>query len=121
MSTGKTLFAITCNKTGNLSEFLIGRPGRFHYHIRFEYPHPSEVKEYLEDNVRAEFHKEVNAVVCHSMIEPLSFDSLRAIAFELNQGESFQGMKDDLNLPNNKKWCDFFIFICNVGLWSFRS
>ncbi len=27
------------------------------------------------------------------MIGPLSFDSLRAIAFELNQGESFQGMK----------------------------
>lgn len=98
MSSGKKLFAITCNSTKNLSDFLIGRPGRFHYHIRFQYPHPSSVKEYLEDTVKEEYKKEIDTVVCHSMTSPLSFDALRAIAFELNMGESFQEAMEDLNI-----------------------
>lgn len=29
---GKKLFIITCNKLTNLSDYLVNRPGRFHYH-----------------------------------------------------------------------------------------
>ena len=36
-SRGKKLFIITCNKIELLNDFLINRPGRFHYHFRFEY------------------------------------------------------------------------------------
>ena len=34
-SGGKKLFVITCNDVYRLNEFLINRPGRFHYHFRF--------------------------------------------------------------------------------------
>jgi len=101
MSSGKKLFAITCNNLRNLSEFLVGRLGRFHYHIRFQYPHPAAVKEYLLDNVKKEFHDEIDAVLGHSMIYPLSFDALRSIVFELNLGSTFSEAMEDLNITNN--------------------
>ena len=33
VSAGKKLFVITCNEIQSLSQYLINRPGRFHYHI----------------------------------------------------------------------------------------
>lgn len=113
MSSGKKLFAITCNNTKSLSDFLVGRPGRFHYPIRFQYPHPSSVKEYLEDNVKEEFKKEVDAVVCHSMTSPLSFDALRAIVFELNMGDSFKEAMKDLNITSTVGGSSFSVIMCN--------
>ena len=44
---GKKLFIITCNKSSDLNEFLINRPGRFHYHFTFSNPSPEEIEEYL--------------------------------------------------------------------------
>lgn len=38
VSGGKKLFVITCNELRKLNDYLINRPGRFHYHFRFEYP-----------------------------------------------------------------------------------
>ena len=37
-SQGKKLFIITCNSLNRLNDYLVNRPGRFHYHFRFEYP-----------------------------------------------------------------------------------
>lgn len=49
---GKSLFAkmlsvVTCNELRKLNEYLINRPGRFHYHFRFDYPSADEIKQYL--------------------------------------------------------------------------
>ena len=35
-SQGKKLFIITCNSLSKLNDYLVNRPGRFHYHFRFE-------------------------------------------------------------------------------------
>jgi len=48
ISVGKKLFLITCNEIRKLNDYLINRPGRFHYHFRFDYPSYEEIQEYLQ-------------------------------------------------------------------------
>ena len=95
------LFIITANDLKKLSEFLINRPGRFRYHIRFTYPDESEIREFLNDQVHEKVRrKEIEDVVKFSTIVPLSYDCLTAIAAELNMGESFADSLEILNILN---------------------
>ena len=89
MSGGKKLFVITCNSLHKLSEFLINRPGRFHYHFRFDYPNADEIREYMTDKIPTEMHGEIDAVIAFAARVRLNYDCLRAIAFELSTGLSF--------------------------------
>ena len=99
MTQGKKMFIITCNEIKRLNEYLINRPGRFHYHFRFEYPGPEEIKEYLID--KKIDNKEINKVISFASKIRLNYDCLRAIAFELTYGESdFESAIKDLNIIN---------------------
>ena len=69
-SQGKKLFIITCNSLHGLNDYMVNRPGRFHYHFRFGYPTGEEIRQYL------------------------------TIAFELRSGESFEAAIQDLNIIN---------------------
>lgn len=101
LSSGKKLFVITCNSINSINEYLINRPGRFHYHIRFEYPTADEVREYLEDNLIAGRKPEISKIVAFSQKVSLNYDCLRSIVFELNNGEeSFESAIKDLNILN---------------------
>lgn len=100
LSQGKKLFVVTCNEIRELNNYLINRPGRFHYHFRFEYPSPNEVKEYLQDKLNKEYWEAIDEVVSFSKKIDLNYDCLRAIAFELNRGESFNSAIKDLNIIN---------------------
>lgn len=100
---GKKMFIITCNEIRYLNDYLINRPGRFHYHFRFEYPTEAEVNEYMKDKVTEEFWGEIPAVVEFSKKVDLNFDCLRAIAFELNMGSTFAEAAKDLNIVNVEK------------------
>ena len=95
---GNKLFVVTCNEIRKLNDFLVNRPGRFHYHFRFEYPLPEEISEYLHDKLSKEYYGEISAVVNFSKKVPLNFDCLRAIAFELNTGLNFSEAIKDLNI-----------------------
>lgn len=97
---GKKLFVVTCNEIRELNDYLINRPGRFHYHFRFEYPSPSEVKEYLQDKLDEKYHGAIDDVISFSRKIDLNYDCLRAIAFELNRGEEFGEAIKDLNIIN---------------------
>lgn len=99
-SSGKKLFVITCNNYRDLNEYLMNRPGRFHFHFRFEYPTADEVKEYLLDKLNKEYYSEVNKVVSFSRKIKLNYDCLSAIALELNEGEVFEEAIKDLNIVN---------------------
>lgn len=99
-STGKKLFVITCNETRKLNEYIVNRPGRFHYHFRFEYPAAEEITMYLHDKLDEKYHSEINNVVIFSKKVNLNFDCLRAIAFELNLGVPFKDAIKDLNIIN---------------------
>jgi len=103
ISQGKKMFVITCNNIRKLNDYLINRPGRFHYHFRFEYPSPVEVREYLEDKLVKEYYPEINKVVSFSRKVDLNYDCLRSIVFELNMGEPFEKAILDLNIVNVEK------------------
>lgn len=99
-SSGKKLFVITCNNYRDLNEYLINRPGRFHFHFRFEYPTADEVKDYLRDKLDEKYHSEINKVASFSRKIKLNYDCLSAIALELNEGETFEDAIKDLNIVN---------------------
>lgn len=98
ISMGKKLFIVTCNELHNLNDYLINRPGRFHYHFRFEYPKADEIREYLMDKLSEEYYGEIDKVINFSHKVSLNYDCLRAIAFELSRGDSFEIAIKDLNI-----------------------
>lgn len=100
VSGGHKLFVVTCNELRSLNSYLINRPGRFHYHMRFDYPTGKEITEYLKDKISEEYYGEIDRVIDFSNKVDLNYDCLRAIAFELNTGLSFADAIKDLNILN---------------------
>jgi hypothetical protein len=95
---GKKLFIITCNEVHKLNSYLINRPGRFHYHFTLGNPNPDEIKEYMTDKLKPEYHGIIKKLISFSMNVDLTYDILRAIAFEINCGYSFEETLMDLNI-----------------------
>ena len=98
LSQCKRLYAITVNDLRGLSEFIISRTGRFHYHLRFDYPTAEEVEIYLQDKLEEQYYGQIPQVVNFCNRVKLNYDSLRAIAFEINQGYPFNVAIADLNI-----------------------
>ena len=112
-SDGKKLFIITCNSLDKLNDFLVNRPGRFHYHFRFGYPSVEDVQGYLMDKLDAAYRGEISKVVLFSQKVALNYDCLRAIAFELNMGLPFEQAIQDLNIINaGKERYDIVLHYC---------
>lgn len=100
ISVGKKLFLITCNEIRKLNDYLINRPGRFHYHFRFDYPSYEEIQEYLQDKLDEKYYGEIEGVVAFSRKVNLNYDCLRAIAYEISNGQTFKEAIKDLNIVN---------------------
>jgi len=95
---GHKLFIVTCNNLDNLSEYMINRPGRFHYHITMKPPTVEEVEQYMRDKVDAKYESAIQDIVQLAGAIDMPYDFLRAIAFELNQGYSLKETMQDLNI-----------------------
>ena len=95
---GKKLFIITCNDVDALNDYYLNRPGRFHYHFRMDVPSPEEIRDYLTDKLKPEYYGCIEKVVNFSCLGRMTYDCLRAIAFELNSGSSFAETLEDLNI-----------------------
>jgi len=95
---GHKLFIVTCNELDNLSQYMINRPGRFHYHITMKPPTMEEVEQYMRDKVNPKYETAIQDVVQLSGAIEMPYDYLRAIAFELNQGYSLKETMQDLNI-----------------------
>lgn len=98
LSTTKRLYVLSVNELGRVSDYMINRPGRFHYHMRFTYPEAETVATYLRDQVPGVAEKQVAEIVDFSRKYDINFDHLRAIAFELNLGGVFADVVGDLNI-----------------------
>lgn len=116
LSQGKKMFIITCNYLNNLNDFLVNRPGRFHYHFRFEYPNAEEIEMYLKDKIPTSMYNEIQKVVDFSQKVKINYDSLRAIAFELSlEQENFETIIKDLNILNIEDETYTAIVVFNGG------
>lgn len=104
VSPGKKLYVITCNNIYKLNDYIVNRPGRFHYHFRFSYPTPEEVREYLQDNTPESAWPEIDNVISFSKKVLLNYDCLRAIAFEISSGLTFKDAAGDLNIVNTESY-----------------
>ncbi|WNV83117.1 AAA family ATPase [Umezawaea sp. Da 62-37] len=103
LSVTKRLYVLSVNYLGQVNEFLLNRPGRFHYHMRFAYPDPETVATYLRDQVPGIDGIQVDEVVEFSRKFDVNFDHLRAIAFELRRKEPFAEVIGDLNIKRNER------------------
>ena len=97
---GKKLYVVTCNYLNGLNDYLVNRPGRFHYHFRFDYPDADGIREYLRDKVVEAGRGQIEDVVSFSKKVDLNYDCLRSIAFEINHGATFAEAVKDLNIVN---------------------
>lgn len=94
----KRLYVVTANNLGAVNEYLLNRPGRFYYHFRFNYPTPEEVKALLEDFVNSKYAKQIEEIEQFSNSISLNYDSLIAIAEEVNRGYGVKETIGDLNI-----------------------
>lgn len=94
------MYIVTCNELYGLNEYIVNRLGRFHYHFRFEYPTAVEIRAYLEDKLEKKYYGEIDKVIDFAGHINLNYDCLRAIAFELNQGTTFEEAITELNILN---------------------
>jgi hypothetical protein len=121
LSSVKRIYCLSVNDIADVSTYLVNRPGRFHYHLRFDYPGPDEVRQYLVDQAPGADPDEIENVALFSRRARLNYDHLRAIAFELRQPDTlFAEIVDDLNIksvepgtyriearfPDGKVWAD---------------
>ena len=121
---GHKLFIVTCNKLEDLSQYMLNRPGRFHYHFTMTAPTQEEVHDYLWDKLDPDYRDAIKDVVNLAGVIDMPYDYLRAIAFELNQGYDLKEVMSDLNITRvNSMRFDVKVYLSN-GLifeaWSER-
>lgn len=111
---GHKLFIVTCNKLEDMSQYMLNRPGRFHYHFTMTPPSQKEVREYMTDKVLPEYSAAIDDVVNLSGVVDMPYDYLRAIAFDLNQGYGIKEIMSDLNITrvNDMKF-DVKLYLSN--------
>lgn len=122
VASGKKLFVVTCNELHQLNDYLVNRPGRFHYHFRFEYPNDAEIYEYLSDKLDEKYWPEIDAVIEFSRRVDLNYDCLRSIAFELSTGTTFSEAIKDMNIINiNRVYYDIALHFENRTVLTGRN
>lgn len=107
----KRLFVITCNNLYNVNDFLVNRPGRFHYHFRFEYPNSEEIRAYMQDKLDQNQWQQIEEIIAFSEKVNLNYDCLRSIAFEMQMGLPFVEAIRDLNIVAEDSYNDYDV-IC---------
>ena len=100
-STGKKLFLLTVNNTSDMSRYFLGRTGRLHYHIKFSHLSHEEVGEYFLAELKDEYKDAISGIYELTDRINANYDCLRAIAFEINMGETLKDVIADLNIEEN--------------------
>lgn len=98
ISQRKHLYVVTVNELNDVSTYYLNRPGRFHYHFRFEALTVSLVREYLKDKAPCASKEDIKGVEQLATILKLNYDLLRAIAIELNAGLHYKEILEVLNI-----------------------
>lgn len=97
-SMNKKLFIFTVNDVKLIGNNLLNRPGRIHYRFDFTIPDIADINEYLQDEINDDKQIVIPEILNMSVRIPLNYDTLRAIAFEVNNGNSLEDTLYDLNI-----------------------
>lgn len=92
------LFVLTVNDLNRVNKYLIGRPGRIKYHFRMKLPSHSDIRSYLQDNLKEERKNILDEAASRLAAKMVSWDSLSNIVSELNVGERLDSTMEDLNI-----------------------
>jgi hypothetical protein len=94
----KRLFVLSENNSYDISEYLIGRPGRLHYHFKYSKLEKESIIDYCKDHdVDDKFTNEVVALSDKTRV--FSFDVLQALVEEHKRsGECVDDLVDILNI-----------------------
>lgn len=98
LDSSKKLFLITVNNVYNLSSYMLDRPGRFHYHFKLKNPNAEEITEYMTDHLDDANGEIISRIIKFSAMANVTYDWLRAIAFEINLGSTLEDAIEDLNI-----------------------
>jgi len=112
ISQNKKLFCVTCNSLSGLNDYLVNRPGRFHYHFRFGYPNRAEIEQYMKDHLNEDKWSEISKIANFAEKVELNYDCLRAIAFELNLCATFEEAISDLNILKPDRGMSTTVYVC---------
>lgn len=99
---GHKLFIVICNSLDRLNSYILNRPGRFHYHFTLDVPNAEEIREYLQDKLAPPYQNEIDRIINLANMGKITYDCLRAIVFELNQGYSLEETISDLNISRDR-------------------
>ena len=113
------MFLVTCNNVNNINPFFLNRPGRFHYHFKLKNPNAQEIREYLIDHLKPEYHNDIiDRIINFACVSNMTYDWLRAISFEINCGSSLEDAIEDLNISASSEIRYNFNFIIEDTLYS---
>ena len=117
----KKLFIMSCNEEQKISRYMINRPGRIHYHIRFTNPGEEEIFEYCNDNIITGRKEMIPEIVELSYRTAISYDILRAVCFEINNSTTndFMSIIEDLNI-NGGEYLNYLLTL-KIGAMTFEG
>ena len=96
----KHFYLITVNDYSKLSEYFIGRTGRFYYNFDFQDLSLEEIQEFLQDTL--EDTSKLKRLVSLMLRLQVNYDQLQSIVRELNMGETIENILKYLNLGLNE-------------------
>lgn len=77
------LLILTINDVFHLNDYFLNRPGRIHYHVRFDSLEDAFIVEYCQRNLESKQHTE-SVINLSKLVPNFNFDMLQAIVFECN-------------------------------------
>lgn len=84
MYTSKKLFVFTCNDTGRISKFMLNRPSRIYYHLRYRGMESAAIEGFCQDNLKNPKHYD-GLVEFSRSIDSFNFDMLKSLVEEMNR------------------------------------
>lgn len=91
----KHLYVFAINEANKVSTFLFNRPGRVHYHFKYDLLEEDTIKEYLQDNIV----DSENFGMAFELTKRIdcTYDVLQALCWEINEGYSKDEIAEGLN------------------------
>lgn len=91
----KHLYLFAINESNKVSTFLFNRPGRVHYHFKYDLLEEDTIKEYLQDNIVDSENFGMAFELTKRM--DCTYDVLQALCWEINEGYSKDEIAEGLN------------------------